>query len=170
MSPPYFPGTEPREMIRHIDLYREIFPPLGQPSPAAFAFNAQKQPSETTWEILFLARDKPGLFSDIAGVFALNNINILSAHIYTWLDGTAVDLFKVDGPLDPIFPDQLWSKAKGDLAKVLDGTLSIPHRLEEKVKTGNQVERKKIRPPEVKIDNESSDFFTLIEFFADDHV
>jgi [protein-PII] uridylyltransferase len=170
MSPRYLLETEPREMIRHIESYREIFPPLGQPSPAAFAFNAQKQPSETTWEILFLARDRPGLFSDIAGVFALNNINILSAHIYTWLDGTAVDLFKVDGPLDPIFPDQLWSKAREDLKKVLAGTFSIPERLEEKSRTGAQGKRKKTRSPEVKIDNESSDFFTLVEVFADDHV
>jgi len=32
--------------------------------------------------------------SDIAGALALNNINILSAEIYTWRDGTAVDIFR----------------------------------------------------------------------------
>jgi [protein-PII] uridylyltransferase len=170
MTPRYLLETEPREMIRHIDLHREIRSSFGLVLPAPFAFDARKQPSETPWEILFLAKDRPGLFSDIAGVFALNNINILSAHIYTWLDGTAVDLFKVDGPLDPIFPDQLWIKTREDLAKVLAGTLSIPHRLDEKAKAGDLRKRKKIHPPEVKIDNESSDFFTLIEVFADDRV
>ncbi|RJR36493.1 MAG: [protein-PII] uridylyltransferase [Desulfobacteraceae bacterium] len=169
MSPRYLLETEPREMVRHIDLYGEILPALKADSSEAFAFEARKQSSETAWEILFMAKDRPGLFSDIAAVFALNNINILSAHIYTWLNGTAVDLFRVEAPLDPIFPEQLWRKTRADLSKVLAGTLSIPERLEEK-RTGDLRKRKMIRSPEVRIDNESSDFFTLVEVFADDHV
>jgi len=62
--------------------------------------------------ITFLGKDRPGLFSDIAGALALNNINILSAEIYTWRDGTAVDIFRVTGPLDTIQPEETWQRVR----------------------------------------------------------
>lgn len=170
MSPRYLLEREPREMVRHIDVYRNIRRSLALHPLTAFAFEARKASSGADWEILFVAMDRPGLFSDIAGVLALNNINILSAHIYTWRDGTAVDLFRVEGLMDPLHPDQLWDKAKGDLEKAFAGKLSLAVRLEQKSKPLLQSPIKGIHPPEVKVDNESSDFFTLIEVFADDRV
>jgi [protein-PII] uridylyltransferase len=102
---------------------------------------------------------------------ALNNINILSAHIYTWRDGTAVDIFRVTNPLDPIHPDETWKRMKRDLKNAFTGKLSLDYRLSQKAAPCILPPRKKpSRPPKVMVDNESSDFFSLIEIFADDHV
>ena len=58
-----------------------------------------------------------------------------------------------------------------DLASVFKGKLSLPYRLGQKATPSIMSEvTKPSRPPKVTIDNQSSDFFTLIEVFADDRV
>jgi len=104
-------------------------------------------------------------------VLALNNINILSARVYTWRDGTAVDIFKVTDPLDAINPGETWKRVVKDLKRTFMGKLSLGYRLEEKASpTVLTRAGKPSRPPQVRFDNETSDFFTLIEVFADDLV
>lgn len=171
MSPRYLLETGPRDMVRHVRIYQELRRNSAVHQVAKFAFETRKEPSGTMWEVLFVARDRPGLFSDIAGVLALNNINILSAHIYTWLDSTAVDVFRVSGPLDPLHSDEVWNKAKRDLSSTFSGKLDLSSRLEEKSNFGLfYPSRRSSQPCEVRIDNDSSDFFTLVEIFADDRV
>jgi len=115
--------------------------------------------------------NRRGLFSNIAGVLALNNINILSADIYTWRDETAVDVLRVTNPPDDLYLQETWNKIQVDFKDVLNGTLSLESQLREKATSAIITEQKKpSRPPQVIVDNDSSDFFTVIEVFADDHI
>ena len=109
-------------------------------------------------------------FSDIAGVMALNNINILNANIYTWRDGTAVDIFSVTRPLDDINPQETWRRIERDFGKRADGKLAISYRLSTKSASGIGTFKKPTKPTVINIDNASSDFFTLIEVFSTDKV
>jgi len=171
MSPRYLLETGPHDIARHYAFVRRLKERLDNPQTPAFVFEAREEPGQGCWEVIFLAKDRPGLFSDIAGVMALNNINILSAHIYTWRDGTAVDIFRVTSPLDPIHPDETWQRMKTDLKNALTGKLSLDYRLSQKAVPCILSQRKTpSRPPKVMVNNESSDFFTLIEVFADDRV
>jgi [protein-PII] uridylyltransferase len=118
-----------------------------------------------------MAKDRPGLFSDVAGVMALNNINILAAQVYTWRDGTAVDVFKVTSPLDPLHSAEIWNKATKEMGEVLRGEFDLPSRLAEKALPSIlSLPKSPVRAPEVLVDNDSSDFFTLVEAFAGDRV
>ena len=102
---------------------------------------------------------------------ALNNINILFSNVYTWGDGTAVDIFLVTRPLDPIHTDETWAKVKRDFENTFNGRLSLSYRLSQKAAPSILSQPKKpSRPPEVIVDNKSSDFFTLVEVFASDRV
>jgi [protein-PII] uridylyltransferase len=171
MSPRYLLNTPPREIARHIPLVQALHEKFRRHVDNAFLLETAEEDLENCWEILFLAKDRPGLFSDMAGVLSLNNINILSAHIYTWLDGTVVDIFKVTSPLDPIHSSEIWQKVRDDLDHTLRGKLSLDYRIAQKSALSlfsNQ--RKPSRPAKVIVDNQSSDFFTLIEVFADDRV
>lgn len=171
MSPRYLLETNPKVINRHIDLYQSLVRIGRKKQKPAFILEAEEDESTKCWEITFLAEDRPGLFSDFAGVMSLNNINVLSAHIYTWRDGTAVDIFRVTRPLDPIYSEEVWTKIKRDLDKTLTGKLSLVYHLSEKAETSLLSPNKKpARSPRVVVDNESSDFFSLIEVFADDHV
>ncbi|MEW6667419.1 MAG: [protein-PII] uridylyltransferase [Thermodesulfobacteriota bacterium] len=171
MPPRYVLDTDAGEMARHLHVFRALREEIRRSPSSAFRLEATEEPACGSWELLFMAKDRPGLFADMAGVLALNNLNILSAHIYTWLDGTAVDIFKVSRPLDPLHTDALWEKVKRDLAGTFTGKLSLSQCLEEK--SGHSRSRhptQGTRPPDVRVDNASSDFFTLIEVFADDRV
>jgi [protein-PII] uridylyltransferase len=58
-----------------------------------------------------------------------------------------------------------------DLEAVFQGKLSLSCQLSEKAEPSVRGVRKEpSRAPKVIIDNKSSDFFTLIEVFADDHL
>ncbi|MEJ2725065.1 MAG: [protein-PII] uridylyltransferase [Deltaproteobacteria bacterium] len=167
MSPRYLLNTPPRDMASHLTLVRSLHAELARRGENAFLLETAEEDLENCWEVLFLAKDRPGLFSEMAGVLALNNINILSAHIYTWLDGTVVDIFKVTGPLDPIHSREIWQKVREDLDRSLRGRLSLDYRIAEKSAPSlfsNQ--RGPSRPEEVIVDNQSSDFFTLIAKIA----
>jgi [protein-PII] uridylyltransferase len=171
LPPRYVLDTDAREMTRHIRILNTLREEAGQDPSLAFRLEPREEPATGSWELLFMAKDRPGLFADMAGVLALNNLNILSAHIYTWLDGTAVDIFKVSRPLDPLHVDSLWAKVRRDLAAAFAGTLALSDRLREKSALSRpRIPGRGTRPPDVRIDNLSSDFFTLIEVFADDRV
>ncbi|MFC1839743.1 [protein-PII] uridylyltransferase [Thermodesulfobacteriota bacterium] len=172
MSPRYKLNTPAAEIVKHIKMLEDLSIKLENGIKDPFVFDAKENFNGGYWEVSFIAKDRHGLFSDIAGVLALNNINILNSNIYTWRNGFAVDLFSVTKPLDNINPDETWKKIARDFKNRTDGKLSISYRLNKKAQpgvTGLSI-KKPSRPPEINIDNDSSDFFTLIEVFAPDSV
>jgi [protein-PII] uridylyltransferase len=171
MSPRYLLNTTPGDIVLHIKMFKGFKDRLDIHQALAFSVTFMEVESEGCWELTFMAEDRPGLFSDLAGVLALNNINILSAQIYTWRDGTAVDIFKVSPPLDAVNPAGTWERVERDLKQTSTGKLSLEYRLGQKAEPSLLSEVKKpAHPPKIIIDNETSDFFTLIEVFADDRV
>ena len=171
MPPRYLLNTHPTSIVRHIEMVNRLDEKLRTNHTSAFVLDIREDKHSGAWEICFIAKDRPGLFSDIAGVMALNNINILSTHIYTWRDRTAVDIFSVTRPLDSYHLQEAWEKVESNLKNTFNGRLSLSYRLSQKaapsILTGS---KKPVRPPEVVVDNQTSDFFTLIEVFASDRV
>jgi [protein-PII] uridylyltransferase len=171
MSPRYILNTSPFKIAEHLLLFKRYKEMQKENAHSTFVFSASEDEMKDCWEISILAKDRPGIFSDLAGVFALNNISIFSAEVYTWRDGTAVDIFKVTKPLDAVDPERTWKKVKDDLDRTFTGKLYLEYRLEKKAAPSII---SKTSPPShparIVFDNESSDFFTLIEVFADDRV
>jgi [protein-PII] uridylyltransferase len=171
MPPRYLLNTDPMEVVRHIEMVDRLKQELTQNPNSAFVIHTREDEQKAFWEVCFVAIDRPGLFSDIAGVMALNNIDILSSHIYTWRDGTAVDIFMVTEPLDPIHTDEVWGKVETDFKSTFNGKLSLLYRLSQKTAPSIISGKKKpVQPPEVVVDNQSSDFFTLVEVFASNRI
>jgi len=171
MPPNYLLETSPRAIARHVTLFRRLREAGSKGLESAFCLEAEAAPASGTYDVTFLAKDRAGLFSDVAGVMALNNINILSARIYTWRDGTAVDIFTVTPPLDPIRTEEIWERIKEDLAETFQGKIPLSERLQQKAKPTILFRKNTLtRQTHVTVDNESSDFFTLIEVFTDDRI
>jgi [protein-PII] uridylyltransferase len=171
MSPRYMLNTNAHKITNHFSMHQRLKKQSLSNKASAFILEPKRDNSEVCWEISFLAKDRPGLFSDMAGVLALNNINILSADIYTWRDGTAVDIFKVTEPLDSIHPEKAWNNVRRDLRHVFTGKLSLEYRLSKRRAPSILSEKKRPgRPPRVTVDNKASDFFTVIEIFTDDRI
>jgi [protein-PII] uridylyltransferase len=172
MSPRYLLYTKPSLILLHLTMADELYELKSSGEKTPFRLHAEPDADiPGCWELSIVAPDRAGLFSEISGILALNNINILSAFIYTWLDGTAVDIFKVSSPPDPLDPNRTWEKVKSDIKHVFSGRLALDFRLG--AKAGGSIlaiPRRPPKPPRVFVENNSSDFFTIIEVFADDRI
>jgi [protein-PII] uridylyltransferase len=112
----------------------------------------------------------PGIFSKIAGVMAASGLQILDAQILTRADGIVVDTFQVTDRdyHGPPPPDRI--RAIGEkIAAVLKGW----EHVDELMRRGARLNSSRMvplnrQPTEVRIDNETSDRFTIIDIFADD--
>jgi [protein-PII] uridylyltransferase len=92
----------------------------------------------------------------------------MSAQVFTTNDDVAVDVFEVVGAFDPDVGEERWRRFRSTLRKVLDGRLSLEHRVEEQ--RANYPPPREDIPVEVRVDNEASDFYTVIEVGAADRI
>jgi len=123
-------------------------------------------------ELLVCSREKPGLFSRIAGALSAMNINIISAQIYTGTDGSVLDILQVNG-LDgkPVTDQDIWDKVNNYLERILEGKLTVEQLMVGRKKPlhAKKAEHMKV-PPRVELDNTSSDTHTIIEVIAQDRL
>ena len=153
----------PRDLIlEHVALYRQ----LGQ---ADFIWVVKRSADAKTRSVTICAKDRPGLISKIAGVFTLNNIDILDVQVFTWRNNIALDIFEVKPPPDQIMEAEKWQRAEKKLAAALAGELNLTKALRKKVSNFRRVNPRMHRiPHRVTVDNNSSSFFTIIEVFTYD--
>ncbi len=162
MSPRYLLNVPVENIRAHVALFQRL-------EGERFVWEIEPAMDSDTRIVTVCAKDQPGLFSRIAGVFTLNRINILDAQVFTWRNNTALDIFKVQPPPDPIFEDEKWEKARQDLAQTLEDRLDLEKRLaNDGDRRHNTRPPAMARPVRVEIDNTTSSFFTIVEVFADD--
>ncbi|CAD7847012.1 MAG: [Protein-PII] uridylyltransferase (EC 2.7.7.59) / [Protein-PII]-UMP uridylyl-removing enzyme [Olavius algarvensis Delta 4 endosymbiont] len=162
MSPRYLLYADPEAMRKHVDIYVQ----LGQ---RPFVWKIEESEDGATRTVTICAQDRPGLFSKIAGVFTLHGINILDVQVFTWKNNIALDIFKVQPPPDQLFEKETWQKA----AAVLEKALAAEFELDTAI-AARAIPRTNIhgpvtwRPTEINVDNEASNYFTIIEIFTYD--
>ena len=163
MSPRYLLYTPVKDILRHIELYQRL-------GSASVVLETQILPRTDYRTVTVCAHDRPGLFSKISGVFTLNNLDILDAQIYTWRNRIALDIFKVKAPPDTLFEDEAWTRVRKNLHSALSGELDLGLVLDEKLLTYQSAAVKSTasRPDKVMVDNNGSDFFTIIEVYTYD--
>ncbi|CAN2050606.1 (Protein-PII) uridylyltransferase / (Protein-PII)-UMP uridylyl-removing enzyme [Candidatus Magnetomoraceae bacterium gMMP-1] len=161
MSPRYLLYIQGDKMLKHIELYKNF-------GNSHFVWNIDKSSDANIRIITICAKNHPGLFSKIAGVFTLNNLDILTASVYTWRNNTAIDIIEVKAPLDEIFEDEIWTRTKQNLEKALSGSLDLSLKLKEKMPDFKSIKSKASKKPnKIVIDTELS-FFTIIEVITHD--
>jgi [protein-PII] uridylyltransferase len=115
-----------------------------------------------------VARDRPGLFSRVAGVVALHGLAVLDAAV-TSLDGMALEVLRVESSFGPTI---VWDKVLVDLDRALEGRLALQARLAERARVyGGQGKHPMVHePPRVILDNEASREATVVEVHAADSI
>jgi [protein-PII] uridylyltransferase len=134
-----------------------------------FVWRVNRLGEANSREVVVCAKDRPGLFSKIAGVFTLNGLDILDVKVYTWRNNIALDIFNVTPPPDLIFEDEKWVRAEKDLVLALSGKLDLNAALAQK-KKGFIYPKPRVfdRTSHVVVDNHSSSYFTIVEVFTYD--
>ena len=123
-------------------------------------------------EIMVCTHDKPGIFSQIAGVLASKDVNILGAQIYTGKDGIAIDTLQVATLQEqPLLEEDLWQAIRLELAAILREEKKVEDLVNKRKKVLSPLTDKKISVPTVvKLDNRLSDTHTVIEVFTQDRL
>ena len=157
MSPRYMLYTPVSVIPTHLELYAG----LGE---QPFVWRIEKSADGDTRTVTVCAKDRPGLISRIAGVFTLNNIDILDVQVFTWRNNIALDVFEVTPPPDPIFENERWDRAARNLEDALASRLDLNRELIRKQNDTAPIQPYTAeRPNQIVVDNETSSFFSIVE-------
>ncbi len=117
--------------------------------------------------------DRPGLFSKIAGSLAAAGLNILSAQIYSRTDGMILDTFLVTGAKSGSLANKAEKEEFERLFKAaLTGVVNLPALMaRQRSALGAQsvVDEDRI-PTRIRFDNETSDYYTVLEVETEDRI
>lgn len=112
--------------------------------------------------------DRPGLFSRIAGVLALNGLDVLEASATT-SGNLAIEEFRVVSAFGSEIP---WTKVERDLEKALLGRIALEPRLAERARSYSRrrITARGLEPNVRVLENEASDGATVVEVVGPDSV
>ncbi len=157
----YLANVPAQSIVSHIKLYRNL-------KGKDFIWQISKENDSDIRTISICGKDKPGFYSKIAGVFFLNNLDIVASQAYSFGEEHVMDIFKVKPPKDRIFEKEKWEKAQEDLVHAINDDHFLDNAL-DKIPQEIQVSSgKNPKPNTIRIDNEISSFFTIIEVFTYD--
>ena len=164
VSSRYFLTASLEDISRHLRLALT----LGEHK---FLWALKKLKDASVTRVLQCIHDRPGLFSKMVGVFTLNNIKVLSAAIFTLKNGLAFDIYEVTNPLDKYRETEHWERIRKEITLALDDELPLDGLIDEKDRTTLFSERYlQSQDRKVEVNNEVSDFFTVVEVSADERV
>ena len=161
----------PRSYFLSVPLERivEHYPLVASPVGAAEVRTLTLPGSRPgTYAVTVVAADRPGLLSWIAGALSLAGLSILTAQVFTTQDGSAVDVFEVEGVFEPEVGEDRWREFRTTLRRAIEGRVSLEYRVERK--RALYPEPRVHRPVTVTLDNGVSDLFTVIEVGAPDRI
>jgi [protein-PII] uridylyltransferase len=132
------------------------------------SWELQKLAHAPVTKIVLCTYDRPGLFTKMVGVFTLNNIKVLEARVFTLKNGLAFDIYGVTNPLDPYREAEIWSKINEDVRLALKDRLPLDELIQKKERmTQYSARYGEQQAKKVHINNEISDFFSVIEVRSD---
>ena len=119
------------------------------------------------FELTVIINDRPGVFSKIAGVLALNGHDVIGADAFSE-DGRALSVFSV---AEKSYGLPKWEEISQQVQLALDGRLDLAVRLGERsrIYTSASTSAKPFEP-KVEVDNLTSDFATVLEVSCPDGV
>lgn len=155
----YLFSQSPEAIVEHYRMEKEL-------NKAPLAFHSCRKEGEL-WQITIATRDRPGLFAILTGVLWVRGLNILSADIFTRQAGIALDILIVERLPDPLHSRELFERIQRDLQESLKDRAYFDELLADRRKPSllqqKCLPRKEDR---VLIDEEASDFYTIIEVYT----
>ncbi|HVM97656.1 MAG TPA: HD domain-containing protein, partial [Candidatus Acidoferrales bacterium] len=162
----YFLGTPEESIVHHLELLRSL-------EGASYVCEVKHYPERQFSEFTVLTADRPGLFSMFCGVLLAHGMNILTASINTSDSGVALDIFRISHGDQPEVAMRAarWERMQESLGEVLAGSIEI-EQLVNRTESPSVLGKKYVPrvPTEVKIDNDVSVDFTVLDVYTHDRV
>lgn len=160
----YILTFSPEVIVRHILTHRDNYQRIRQKS-LIIAEEVDKN-----WSLLIMTRDRSGLLAKVCGVMALNNLSVVKAQIFTWEDGSVVDVIDIRSTNGLGFAEIDWQDLNDQFDLAVEHRMGLSHRLYSKL-TSAYGQRKQLVgevSSKVIIDNDSSDKYSILEVYAAD--
>jgi len=154
--------TLPREMHTHHARFIREAEARGE----TLALEARADPFRAVTEISVYTGDHPGLFSRLAGGFALAGASVVDAKIFTTADGMALDVFWVQDNDGHDFDLSRVARLKDTLMRTLKGEV-LPRAQIDARRVKSREEAFAVAP-QVIFDNNASNMHTVVEIVARD--
>jgi [protein-PII] uridylyltransferase len=148
------------EILRHFEMSGR----LGQ-DPVQLALKRSRH----WYELTVVTKDRPRLFSTVAGTLAACGMNIGKAGAFSNATGTVVDTFSFTDryrTLEMNLP--AWERFKTTVHDVLSGKRDLKRMLRERLEMEKDQQEKVIGTLQIQFDNECSAHSTLIEIITQD--
>jgi [protein-PII] uridylyltransferase len=156
----YVLTRSPAFVARHLGLLQDA--PLADGEVRLQAFR-HRQPG--WWDVLIVARDRPGLLATVAGVITMRGASTLAADAATCADGLVFDVFTVSGAFGQPLERERWPAIAADVQAALNGRIPLGDLLGARPLPAEEAEA-----IHVSIDNAASQFFSVVEVRAPDQV
>ena len=154
----YFLSTDFEAQQRHMKFLRDA-----DQQGLALATSFETKQFEAITEITVMAPDHPRLLSVIAGACVAAGGNIVDAKIHTTADGRALDSIFINRAYDNDIDEARRAERIGSvIEEVLSGQAQLPDVIDRNNKSRKNYKAFRITPT-VKIKNDFSDTFTVIE-------
>lgn len=160
----YILSFSPEDVVKHVLTQRDNYQLLRQRALVV------AEESEDAWQLLIMTVDRPGLLAKICGVMALNSLTVVRAQIFTWADGTVVDVIDVRSTDGLSFAEKDWGSLNRQLDLAIEHRMGLSHRLYRKLSSGYSRRTQAVGEiaSKVVIDNKSSENYSVIEVYAPD--
>ncbi|WP_051261931.1 HD domain-containing protein [Desulfovibrio inopinatus] len=124
------------------------------------------------WRMEAAGRNDPGLFAALCGCLALHNIDIRSADVYVWRDDTVIVSFITSAPVDAHSVEEDAEHIARSVKYSLTGKLSLDYRLSQKRNSPLCIAPPRLGDDSItiRVDNDATELFTLIEVEAPDRL
>jgi [protein-PII] uridylyltransferase len=152
------------EMIVHV---RAVLAYLDSGKRVGVHLHQPEGSGANSCELILFAPDRLGLFATVSGLLAAAGWNILSAHVYTTREGLAMEIYRlppIAGGADEEEAER--SKLERRLLNVLEGRQTVEALIVARPPPAPGLIR--VQPPSVRISNEDSDFYSIVDVVAQD--
>ena len=157
--PAYWLKVELPRKIRHARFIR-----ANEQAGHQLAINVGFDEARGVTELTILAIDHPWLLSIIAGACASAGANIVDAQIYTTTDSRALDTIAISREYDRDEDEARRATRIGEMIEdVLEGKLRLPDAVARRANGRSGKVRAFVVEPEVTINNQWSELYTVIE-------
>ncbi len=120
------------------------------------------------WQLTLVCYDRQALFDDITGVLWAHGLNVLSADVITRSYGKVLDILQIGQLPDPLHPEKIWKRVEKNLFDLLSKRETLDSLFGRNFpKARLSVKSRPSLPRDmVSIDEEASDFYTVIEVYT----
>ncbi len=161
-APGYERETIPERMAAHVELVEEFL--------KAEVTQIHFEDVLGITQLTFCKRDQVHLFCDLTGLLLSEGLNILGARIHSREDGVVLDIFNVSPADDLRIPmSQRVENLRKKLKRIHEDGISVEEILKEGQRRYTRGQyRKPLLPPKVKIINDVSEEYSVIEVHSGD--